>query len=159
MALIEAAAQWKLGLPDANMVPDSPPPVAPEVNQPQGLGPLRPEPLIPMGIRVQELDKHLVFLSTIGDKTFTPQELDTILKSQALVEKNAHDALISAGVPVGRILEKQNEIREWLFYPRGTCYTLNTYQEYENWVKSHGIRTSVPYRRVAGALGLPNPEQ
>lgn len=142
------------GLPDLNEpAPHSPEPVAPEVDQPDGGGPLIPEnanPLIPDNLRVRELEEHLS-VHMIENK-WKPEETPRILTSQTIIEKRVEAALIEDGFPPDVFLHKRKRIRDFMFYPEGTGLTAQTYAHHVKSIEKFGTRDSIPYKRILKAI-------
>jgi hypothetical protein len=137
--------------------PDSPQPVAPEVDQPDGGGPLIPELenyLIPFEERRRELG-HRLSINSVS-KNLTPQEWDSIVDAQIVVEESVEAALVHDGFNAESILAKRHQIRGFLFYPEGTSLSERTYVNYVTTIGSHGTRACVPYKRVIQAIRLHN---
>lgn len=133
--------------------PDLPEPVAPEVDQPDGSGPVIPELanyLLPIEERQRELAQRLSINSI--SKNLTSREWGSILAAQVVVEKRIEAALVSDGFNAESILAKRHQVRGFLFYPGGTSLTEQTYVNYVKSIDSHGTRACVPYKRVIQAI-------
>lgn len=152
VAADEAGSSAPGGLPDLNQ--PAPEPVAPEVDQPDGGGPLIPElpnPLIPDDVRMEELEKKFSFYTMI-DKKCKLEDQEEILALQIVIEKKVEEALVSDGFHSERILAKRSDIRSLMFYPRGKLLSKTTYLQHAWSIDNFGTRDSVPYERVIKAI-------
>lgn len=130
--------------PNVNRAPD---PTAPA--EPVAPDPDVDHPILDDNTRRAELDEragfHLVGLSEKDKKQ--------ILDLQEILDKAIEKALLSDGYSRDELnqLSKRNEIRGFLFYPKGKLLSLRSYQKYVEEV-SFGTHRSKPYRDLISAI-------
>jgi len=107
-------------------------------------------PLIPDEVRMRELETRLV-ANSIG-MDLTPEKTVDIITSQAVIEKKVEAALVADGFRPATLLEKRDQLRGFLFYPRGTVLSQKTYLDHLKSIDWHGTRACIPYRRVVEAI-------
>ncbi|GKV53046.1 hypothetical protein SLEP1_g59595 [Rubroshorea leprosula] len=127
--------------------PDSPAPAAP-VAQPDRGGPQIPElpnSLIPVEQRMRELGDRLSINSI--ERNLTHDKWKSIVAAQLVVEEKIEAALVQDGLAPDLFVEKRHQIRGFMFYPGGTCFSEQTYVSYVKSVDNHGTRACIPYKR------------
>lgn len=125
------------------------------VNQPvpnssEPAAPLNPEVDQPAGDRRLELTDRL-HINTVG-RSYTPEQLESILETQLQIERKMEQALLSDGYSQEELSAKRHQIRGVLFYPRGTTLSSDTYKKYLSDMETYGVHRTNPYRRLIGAI-------
>lgn len=75
-----------------------------------------------------------------------------VVEMQMEIEKRVEAALVGGGFPPELIKNRMNNIRGFLFYPRGTALSPQTYQTHLLNIETRGTLLSVPYQRVEKAI-------
>lgn len=130
--------------PSVNQVPD---PAAPA--EPVAPDPDVSHPLLDDNTRRAELDEragvHFVGLSDSQKKE--------VLDAQVSIERAIEKALLSDGYSRDELNErnKRNEIRGFLFYPKGKLFPLRKYKSYVKEIEV-GTHRSQPYKDIINAI-------
>lgn len=97
---------------------------APALGDPEiPLIPELPNPLIADEVRMWELYCRLA----LHGSELSPESLDHILASQAVIENKVEAALVADGFHPNLLIENRDKVRGFLFYPRGTVLSHKTY--------------------------------
>lgn len=74
------------------------------------------------------------------------------METQLQIENKIERALLSDGYSRDEIMSKRHQIRGFLFYPRGTALSEDTYKKYLSDMETYGVHRTNPYRRLIGAI-------
>lgn len=127
--------------------PSAPDPTPPE--EPAAPEPPQNHPLLDDNTRRAELDERAGFhLANLPDAARSD-----FLDAQVIIDKAIEKALLSDGYSRDELnlKNKRNEIRSFLFYPRGKLLPYKKYLEYVQEVEL-GTHRSDPYQRIMKAL-------
>lgn len=130
--------------PSVNQAPD---PAAPA--EPVAPDPDVSHPLLDDNTRRAELDERAGF-HFVG---LSDSQKEEILDAQVIIERAIEKALLSDGYSRDELNErtKRNEIRGFLFYPKGKLLSLKKYESYVKEVE-FGTHRSQPYKDILNAI-------
>lgn len=122
----------------------APPPV------PAPIIPVLVPPLLSYEARSSILYQRYLFLNWGRDNDLI--RMVAIIEPQITVELYVEAALVDDGFNPQSILYRYRDIRGWIHSPQGELLGRRTYESYVTQIRSHGTRSSVPYRRVRRAI-------
>lgn len=107
------------------------------------------DPLLDDNTRRAELDERAGF-HFVG---LSDSQKDKVLISQGYIDKKIEEALLSDGYSRQELClkTKRDEIRGFLFYPRGKLMSVKTYEKYVKEVQ-FGTHRSKPYKEIINAI-------
>lgn len=107
------------------------------------------DPLLDDNTRRAELDERAGF-HFVG---LSDSQKDKVLIAQGYIEKKIEEALLSDGYSRAELClkTKRDQIRGFLFYPRGKLMSSKTYEKYVKEV-TFGTHRSKPYKEIINAI-------